>query len=215
MVEEKHFAEFIATAHETGKRNLTRCSSGNLSLRVGEYVLISETGSWLSNLRKDQISICKLNTGKCVNGIKPSVESSFHLAIMRNRPDVNVVLHCQSIYATTIACMKNKPSNFNVTAEIACYCGSKIAVVNYYRPGSSELANAVTEAMNNHNSVLLEKHGQVFVAKDFNQAIERAEFFEMACKIIINSRMQYNTLTNDEISDLDRNLTRKTDTDTD
>ena len=77
------------------------------------------------------------------------------MGILRERPDVNVVLHFQSEYATAVSCMKNKPANFNVTAEIPCHVGSEIPVIPYYRPGSPELAKAVVEAMLEHNSVLL------------------------------------------------------------
>lgn len=209
MITDKHFEEFIAAAHEVGRRNLTRCSSGNLSYRIGDTVLVSATGSWLPELQKEQISICKLDNEEYINGIKPSMESSFHLTIMRNRPEVNVVLHCQSIYATTISCMKTKPQNFNVTAELPCHCGSEIAIIPYFRPGSPELAKAVINAFEKHNSAILEKHGQVFVGKDFKQAIERAEFLEMACEIIIHSNMNYNTLTQDEINDLDKYIIGK------
>ena len=201
--------QFVAAAHKVGDRNLTRCSSGNLSWRIGELALVSATGSWVPELRKDQVSICRIDTGEWINGVKPSMESTFHLTILRNRPEVNVVLHCQSIYATTVACMKNKPDNFNVTAELPCHCGSEIALVPYFRPGSPELAQAVVKAMQNHDSVILEKHGQVYVGKDFNDAIEKAEFLEMACEIIIHSGMNYHTLTQTEIDDLDKYILGK------
>ena len=67
----------------------------------------------------------------------------------------------------------------------------------------------MVEAMQNHDSVLLEKHGQVFVGKDFNDAIEKAEFLEMACEIMIHSGMNYNTFTQDEIDDLDKYILGK------
>ncbi len=201
-ITDQHIEQFLAAAHKTGERGLTRCSSGNLSWRIGEYALISGTGSWLSELKKDQISICRIGSQEIVNGIKPSMESSFHLNILTQRPEVNVVLHCQSIYATTIACMKDKPDNFNVTIEIPCYCGRDIAIVPYYRPGSTELAQAVTAAMQTHDSALLEKHGQVYAGKNLSETIQKAEFLEMACQIIIQSRMNYNTLTSSEIDEL-------------
>jgi len=203
-ITEKHIEQFLAAAHEVGDRRLTRCSSGNLSWRIGELALVSATGSWVPELRKEQVSVCRVATGEWINGVKPSMESTFHLTIMRNRPEVNVVLHCQSIYATTVACMKNKPVDFNVTAELPCHCGRKIAMVPYFRPGSPELAKAVVEAMQHHNSVMLEKHGQVFVGKNFKEAIEKAEFLEMACEIMVHSGMNYNTLTGAEIEDLDK-----------
>lgn len=203
-ITDQHIEQFVAAAHKIGDRRLTRCSSGNLSWRIGDLALVSATGSWVPELRKDQVSICKIATGEWINSVKPSMESSFHLTIMRNRPDVNVVLHCQSIYATTISCMKNSPTNFNVTAELPCHCGCEIARIPYLRPGSPELAQAVVAAMQNHDSVILEKHGQVYAGKDFNDAIEKAEFLEMACEIIIHSRMDYHVLSQPEIADLDK-----------
>lgn len=208
-ITEQQIEQFLAAAHKVGVRGLTRCSSGNLSWRLGDVALVSGTGSWVPELRKEQIAVCRIADGVSLNGVRPSMESSFHLGILRNRPDVNVVLHCQSIFATTVACMKNKPVNFNVTAELPCHCGSEIAVVPYFRPGSPELAQAVMEAMKEHNSVILEKHGQVFVGKDFNDAIEKAEFLEMACEIIVRSGMSYTTLTQDEIDDLDKYILGK------
>lgn len=200
---EKYVKEFVEAAREVGQRGLTRCSSGNMSWRVGEWVLLSGTGTWLPELKEEEVAICRLENGECVNGVKPSMESTFHLTILRNRPEVNVVLHCQSDFATTVACMEKRPLNFNVTAEVPVHCGSEIPFIPYYRPGSPELAYAVTEAMRKHNSVLLEKHGQVFTGKDFKQAIERAEFLEMACGIMIRSGMNYKTLSPEEIEDLE------------
>lgn len=208
-ITEQQIEQFLAAAHNVGERRLTRCSSGNLSWRLGDVALVSGTGSWVPELCKEQIAVCRIADGVSLNGVKPSMESTFHLGILRSRPDVNVVLHCQSIFATTVACMKNKPTNFNVTAELPCHCGSEIAMVPYFRPGSPELAQAVMEAMRNHDSVILEKHGQVFVGKDFNDAIEKAEFLEMACEIIVRSGMSYTTLTQDEIDDLDKYILGK------
>ncbi|MCI5705737.1 MAG: class II aldolase/adducin family protein [Odoribacter sp.] len=208
-ITEQQIEQFLAAAHNVGERRLTRCSSGNLSWRLGDVALVSGTGSWVPELRKEQIAVCRIADGVSLNGVKPSMESTFHLGVLRSRPDVNVVLHCQSIFATTVACMKNKPTNFNVTAELPCHCGSEIAMVPYFRPGSPELAQAVMEAMRNHDSVILEKHGQVFVGKDFNDAIEKAEFLEMACEIIVRSGMSYTTLTQDEIDDLDKYILGK------
>ena len=46
-ITDKHIEQFLAAAHQTGERRLTRCSSGNLSWRIGEFALISATGSTL------------------------------------------------------------------------------------------------------------------------------------------------------------------------
>ncbi len=203
MITNEHIEQFIAQAHRVGDAGLTVCSSGNISWRVGDEVLLSGTGSWVPSLPKEKVAICKLETGEVLNGVKPSMESGFHLGVLRERPDVNVVLHFQSPYATAVACMLELPKDFNVTAEVPCHVGSEIPAIPYYRPGSKELAQAVIAAMKDHNSVLLRKHGQVVCGKDFDQAFERAMFFEMACRIIILSGGKYDTLTPAEIDDLE------------
>lgn len=203
MITNEQMEEFLKQAHRFGDAKLMLCSSGNLSWRIGDQALISGTGSWVPTLTKERLSLCQIEDGTPVNGVKPSMESTFHLGVLRQRPDVNVVLHFQSEYATAVACMKNKPTNFNVTAEVPCHVGQEIPVVPYYRPGSPELAQAVVEAMTDHNAVLLTNHGQVVCGKDFDQAFERATFFEMACRIIVQSGGDYSVLTPQEIEDLE------------
>lgn len=203
MITNEHIEKFIAEAHRVGDAGLTVCSSGNISWRVGDEVLLSGTGSWVPSLPKEKVAICKLETGEVLNGVKPSMECGFHLGVLHERPDVNVVLHFQSPYATAVACMQETPKDFNVTAEVPCHVGSEIPVIPYFRPGSKELAEAVIAGMKEHNSVLLRKHGQVVCGKDFDQAFERAMFFEMACRIIVLSNGNYTTLSKEEIDDLE------------
>jgi ribulose-5-phosphate 4-epimerase/fuculose-1-phosphate aldolase len=202
---------FVAQARRVGAAGLTLCSSGNLSWRVADdEALVSSTGSWLPELTADKVTLCRISDGAVLDGLKPSMESSFHLGVMRARPDVGVVLHFQSTYATAVACMKKKPANFNVTAEVPCYLGREIPVLPYFRPGSPELAAAVTEAMRTHDCVLLANHGQVVCGRDFDDAFQKAMFFEMACGIIVNAGADnYNTLTDAEIDDLDKYILGK------
>ena len=202
---------FVEQARRVGDAGLTLCSSGNLSWRLAaDEALVSSTGSWLPELTADKVTLCRISDGAVLEGRKPSMESTFHLGVMRAREDVNVVLHFQSKYATAVACMKRKPADFNVTAEVPCYLGREIPVLPYFRPGSPELAAAVTEAMRDHDCVLLSNHGQVVCGKDFDDAFQKAMFFEMACGIIVNAGAgNYNTLTAAEIDDLDKYILGK------
>ncbi|MDR2949629.1 MAG: class II aldolase/adducin family protein [Prevotella sp.] len=205
MITQEHIEQFIEAAHRVGRERLQLCSSGNLSWRVEENrALVSGTGSWLPRLAKENVAICDISTGMPVDGPKPSMESVFHLGVLRERKDMNVVLHFQSEFATIVSCMKNKPGNFNVVAEVPCYCGKEIPVIPYFRPGSKELAEAVTEALTDHDCVLMGKHGQAVCGKDFDDAFQKAVFFELACSIIVRAgEGNYQTLTEDEIRDLE------------
>ena len=201
----KYIEQFLKYAHTAGAERLMLCSSGNLSWKIDEdTALVSGTSSWVPKLTADRVAVCRISDAGVLQGPKPSMESTFHLGVMRNRKDVNVVLHFQSEYATAIACMEEKPANFNVTAEVPCYVGREVPVIPYYRPGSPELAKAVVEALADHDCALLSKHGQVVCGKDFDDAFQKAVFFEMACGIIVHAGVNnYTTLTEEEIHDLD------------
>lgn len=205
MITKEHIAKFIEQAHRVGKERLQLCSSGNLSWRVeGNTALVSGTGSWLPRLAEENVAVCDISTGLRIDGPKPSMESVFHLGVLRGRKDMNVVLHFQSEYATIVSCMKKKPENFNVVAEVPCYCGREIPVIPYFRPGSKELADAVTNALKEHDCVLMSKHGQAVCGKDFDDAFQKAVFFEFACGIIVRAgEGNYQTLSEEEIRDLE------------
>ena len=206
MITQAEIKEFVNQAHRVGDADLTICSSGNLSWRIGDQALVSGTGSWLPELKEENVSVCNVETGEYVNGVKPSMESVFHLGVMRNRPDVNVVLHFQSHYATLLACCEDRPKSINVTAEMPLHVGRVIPEIPFMRPGSPELAEAVVEALKNRNSIQLLKHGQVVCGKDFNDVFQRAMFFEMGCRIAyqaLQAGTQPAVLTEEELDALE------------
>lgn len=174
-------------ARQVGALGLSLCSSGNLSGRLDqEHLLIKASRGWMANLAADDVAICRLADGVCLNGLRPSVETGLHRGILQQRPEVNVVLHFQSPFATALCCRQPRVSNFDVTPEVPYYIGP-VAWVPYILPGSPELAQAVTQAMLKHNLAMLESHGQVTVGKTYEEAIQRAAFFEMVCAIIVRN----------------------------
>lgn len=185
-VAEQTIAAFIEACREAGRRGLVKCSSGNLSRRLdGERMLISASRSWLGRIGPGELSVCRLADGGLIEGSRPSVETGFHAGILRARPDVNVVLHFQSPCATALACMNPAKINYHVIPEIAYYLGT-IGQVPYLTPGSGELATAVIEAMREHDLCVLRSHGLVTAGRDYDTAIQNAEFFETACFVILH-----------------------------
>jgi len=186
-VYEKHFKEFVSACHRVALYGLVRCSSGNLSWRVDkEHMLVTATHTWMADLTKEQIAVFRLSDETVLNNKKPSAETGFHFGILRSRTDMSVVLHFQSPYATALACSATEPKNFFVIPEIPYYIGP-IAVLPYMNPGSKDLAKAVISAMEGHDLVLLKNHGQVTVGKNFDDVIQKASFFELACDIILKA----------------------------
>lgn len=176
---------FLQACHEAGGRGLMRCSSGNMSRRLDDArLLVTSSGSWLEKLSGAEVSVCRLADGVLLEGPKPTVEIGFHAGILRARPDIHVVMHYQTPCATALACRQTNPTDYFVIPEIPFYIG-RVARVPYLLPGSKELADAVIMAMQDHDMVIMSNHGMVTVAADYAHAIQNAEFFELACEVII------------------------------
>jgi ribulose-5-phosphate 4-epimerase/fuculose-1-phosphate aldolase len=177
--------EFVDACRKTAAYGVLRCSSGNMSYRLDEeLVVLSASRAWFAELGADEAAICRLEDGDCINSKIAATEKALHLGILRDRDDVNVVLHFQSPFATAIACGRPQDYNFSVIIEVPYYIG-EVGVVEYLPPGSAELAEAVVSAMKKHNLVILRNHGLVTVGKDFKEVIEKASFFELACQVLL------------------------------
>ncbi|MCH8193154.1 MAG: class II aldolase/adducin family protein [Planctomycetes bacterium] len=193
---------FVEACHRAASHGLIRCSSGNLSLRLDkDRMLVTASRSWLGRLSADDVSLCLISDGSLLEGGKPSVEIGIHAGILRTRPDVNLVMHFQTPCATALACQASDNINYNVIPEIPFYIGP-VARIPYVLPGSKELAQAVTDAMREHDMVVMGNHGQVTVACDADLAIQNAEFFELASEIILRSGDRVTPLPEKEVQTL-------------
>jgi ribulose-5-phosphate 4-epimerase/fuculose-1-phosphate aldolase len=183
----EHIERFVRQCHRIAGFGLVRCSSGNVSARLDDQtMLVTATGSWMADITPGQVSRVRIADGEILQGPAPSIESGFHAGVFQARPDVNVVLHFQSPAATALACCDGPEPNFDIILEVPFYIGP-VARVPFLMPGSAELARAVISSTIGHDMVMLKNHGLVTVGGDFNQTIQRAVFFELACEIILRA----------------------------
>lgn len=195
----KNLEEFISAAHCVAQHNLVICGSGNLSWRIDKgNMLITATGSWMGQLSPDEVALCTIADGVCLNGKTSSIEYRFHRAILHEYPDINVVLHFQSPHATALACSKGRKRKYAVIPEIPYYIG-RVKEIPYMAPGSDALAEAVTGAIADHTLVVIRNHGQVVVGGTFKEALQRALFFEFACEIIVHTGNKAEVLSNEAV----------------
>ena len=195
-------AEFIKACHGIAARKLLRCSSGNLSLRLDEdYMIITASKSWMAEMTVERITMCRIDDGSVVHGKPPSIEIQFHHELMKRRPDVNAVLHYQSPAATAITCMPAGSVDFNAVPEIPFNMG-RVGAVPYLLPGSPELAAEVIRVMLDHDIATMQNHGQITVGPDLRQVVQNAEFFELACDIILRSGGRAVPLSSPDVEEL-------------
>ncbi len=193
--------KFAKWAQKAGKYGLVKCSSGNLSHRLKDgNLLVSESRSWLGELKNDQITLIDGLYGTTIKGNKPTGELPLHLAIMKRNLNVNTILHCQSPAATALSCM-DKAVDYNVIIEVPIYIGN-IIHIPFIMPGSLELADQVAEASMNATVIQMQNHGQVVIGAGYREVIQRAVFFELACSIILQLKSQHTTLSSQNIEHL-------------
>ena len=161
---------------------LNQGTSGNISLRHGDRMLITPTSSAYEAMQPEMIASLPLegDYGSWEGPNKPSVEWRFHLDIMRARPEVNSVVHTHSTYATILA-MARKP----IPAchyMIAAFGGPDVKVCGYARYGTKELSLHILEAMKGRNACLMANHGMLATGSSLPKAMWAAVELETLAK---------------------------------
>lgn len=79
-------------------------SSGNLSVRVDDRILITPTGADLAEVDPDGLSVLDL-AGTHLDGPRPSKEFPLHSAFYRRDPGNRAVVHLHARNATAVSCL--------------------------------------------------------------------------------------------------------------
>jgi ribulose-5-phosphate 4-epimerase/fuculose-1-phosphate aldolase len=180
-------------------------TAGNVSIRVGQAVFATPTGSSLGSLEANSIARCDL-AGNVNGTAKPTKELPFHLAVYRARPQSNAVVHLHSTYATAASCL----ADLNVEDALPVltpYYGMRIPnlpVVPYLPPGDPELGREVEKRIAGTPAVLLRNHGSIAVGGSLAEAAALAEEIEEAARLffILGSRGQ--ALSSGQVAELRR-----------
>lgn len=192
------------TADSLYRRGYAFGSTGNISVRAGERVWITPTGKSLKGLKPAHLACVDLN-GESLNGNRPSKEFPFHLAVYTPRADVGAVVHLHTLYSVALSCLEGFDPE-NPLPPLTPYYFMRVAplaVLPYFRPGSSGLAEAVGEAAPRHNCMLLRNHGVVCAGSTLSEAVDRTEELEQTARLhFILRGERARLLTIEEVEDL-------------
>ncbi len=160
---------------------------GNVSVRVGEEMVITPSGLDYSKLSFIDMVVLDLHGNKKEGRWKPSSESPLHCLIYRKRKDVNAIMHTHSLHATSFAVARKeiKP----VVEDFAQVVGSRIEVTDYALPGSDALAMNCVQALGDNPAVLLSNHGVVAVGKTLEEVLLMCKIIEKTAQISIYASM--------------------------
>lgn len=111
---------------------------------------------------------------------RPSSEWRMHAAIYKVRSDAKAVVHAHGSLSTTLATLIGGITP--LSEEGVIYLGGRVQVVPWRRAGTWDLANAVAEALEDSNIVVIERHGSVAVGPNLEVACARVESLEEAAE---------------------------------
>ena len=175
--------ELIKTCIEMESRGINQGTSGNVSIRYKNSFLI--TPSSISYNEMTPKDIVEMDWEGRFIGKQPSSEWRFHRDILKNRKDINAVLHCHPINATSLSCHNKDIPAFHYVVGLAG--GNNIRCAKYATFGSQELANNALIAIKDRLACLLGHHGMICLGKTFKQALMLGCEVEAMAKMYIKA----------------------------
>jgi L-fuculose-phosphate aldolase len=161
----------IAACRAMNSLGINQGTSGNISARYRDVMLITPTGVPYEDLKPGDIATMPLTGeyGSWKGPLSPSSEWRFHLDIMRSRPEVGSVVHTHSTYATTLAiCGKEIPA---IHYMVAAAGGPNVRVAPYATYGTKELSEHALKALEGRTCCLLRNHGAIATGATIKRAL--------------------------------------------
>lgn len=184
MSEDEARDAIVAAARSIFSRSLTHGSTGNISVRVGERILVTPTGSSLGTVEPGELSVID-SRGRHIDGAKPSKEAFLHAAVLRARPQAVAVVHTHSTYSAAVSCLADvDPTDAlpPLTAYFAMRIG-RLPLLPYHAPGDSALESIAEDAARTHLALLLSNHGPVVAGATLSAAMDALEELEETAKL--------------------------------
>ncbi len=147
---------------------LNQGTSGNISVRFQDGILITP-----SSLPYDEMSaedIVWMGFDGVIEGDRvPSTEWRFHIDIMRQKKDVNAIVHAHPTACTTLSIMNRDIPPIHYMVAVAG--GHDIRCAEYATFGVKALSNNALKALERRKACLLAHHGMIATAQSLDKAM--------------------------------------------
>jgi L-fuculose-phosphate aldolase len=176
--------EMVDICRRMNTSGINQGTSGNLSARVEGGFLITPTSLPYERMEAEDIVEMGYD-GTFAGKHRPSSEWRFHRDIMKHRDDINAILHCHSIYATTLACQYKPIPAFHYMVGVAG--GTTIRVAPYATFGTQQLSDNAIEALDGRLACLLGQHGQISLGKNLEASLWLATEVETLARLYVQA----------------------------
>ncbi|MEU9711379.1 class II aldolase/adducin family protein [Streptomyces sp. NPDC047967] len=169
----------VDTARRSAADGLVVGTSGNVSARVGDLVLVTPSGVPYDRLGPEDAVGVDLAGRQVLGDLGPTSELPLHLAVYRST-DAAAVVHTHAVHATAVSTLVAEVPLVHYAAALL---GGPVRTAAYARYGTPELADAMLEALRGRTGCLLANHGTVTYGDTLDQAYDRTAQLEWLCHL--------------------------------
>jgi len=194
----------IETAIAMNGCGINQGTSGNLSIRHEDGMLITPSGMPYTTLQADDIVF--VNGEREFHGSRlPSSEWRIHHDIYQARPDAEAILHAHPTECVALACLHKLIPAFHYMVAVAG--GRNIRCAPYATFGSQALSNHVLDALRDRRACLMANHGLICLAGSLDKALALAIEVEQLARAYLRCLSVGNPVILDD-EEMDRVLSK-------
>ena len=158
-------------------------TSGNVSGRDGNKIIIKPSGVTYEKLNPEDLVIVN-REGEVLEGeLKPSVDTAAHLHIYNNTKDIGGIVHTHSTYATAFAAMGRSIPLY--LTEQGDQFGTRIPVSDYVPPGDEAIGKEFSKKAGGGRlkGLIMKQHGVFTSAPSPLEALKAAITIEHSARV--------------------------------
>ncbi|PSM41936.1 fuculose phosphate aldolase [Streptomyces dioscori] len=176
---ERAWDDLVATARRTVSDGLVVGTSGNVSVRVGDTVLVTPTGVPYDRLSPEDVCGVSLDGRRVLGSLVPTSELPMHLAVYRST-DARAVVHTHAVHATAVSTLVTE---LPLVHYMSAALGGPVRVAPYATYGTEKLAENMLRALRGRTACLLQNHGTLAHGATLDQAYDRTAQLEWMCRV--------------------------------
>jgi L-fuculose-phosphate aldolase len=186
--------QFQSVGRALFSRGLVSSQSGNLSIKMGDHLIITRRESNLGELQEKDLVETGINKNDRSTPLA-SIELAVHRAIYQNT-QAHAIVHAHPPHAVALSMREKVISSKQV--ESFCSLGH-VPVLGWdmeIRPGG--LADVISGALKDHRIVVVSGHGSFAIGQLLDEAYKCTSALEEACEILcLMKSMPVNTSPQD------------------
>lgn len=190
------------------EENLVQGTWGNISVRLDKnHAIITPSGLDYVVMTVNDLPVIDIDTLEWTGSKKPTSEKKIHAAIMRSRPDVNVILHSHPTWGATFASTHLSLPALN--DRMRKYLGEDVKCAKYGLAGTGKLTENTLKAIDGRNACFLANHGVFVVGATMDDAFEACRALEDGCREYIEKQTTEKMDAKEYYFELSLNLFKK------